>query len=566
MVLRGLSLRGTRGAASLMALLAVAVGACAGVAAANASPPPPTINDLHVTNFNPFVTPADASFDPTGLTFAPAGAGFESQGFDFTNVFTNNQFPFTITVGGHNFVFVHTYGLCGGMSYAALDTFLSGNGATTPQGSPTGSASQLPGLGLVYPPEGGSVFNYLLKRQKDSLTGGNFSAVREMAYMMALPKQHMRQTETRHHFGAIVGAIDAGHPIPLLIVEALSPGQLFENHQVLATGYFYRGGSGGQFVVQIYDPNFPGRFMYLNTYEPNNDPSQYPSEIETYDATGTEPSGVHFYGFFTTPYSYVAPPWALSKPTGNLISDPGADWIDSGWNLTTDSQGDPPGSVERPTTQYGAGAATTAVVPPPDWSPSGNFTAVRYLAPNTSGKAIPTGSALPGLAPQFPTAAYSATIHGGSNFFAGGPGNSASSATQLITLTNDASLAALIDTGQQAATLSGDLGGSGSLTASMVVAATFRNAANASLGSFSIGPVSPADRSNQTELLARSAAALVPKRTRTISVTMTASGAGHLDHYNTAFADNISLTIGPRSRIQIPVTIPKPPKLGDRQP
>jgi hypothetical protein len=35
---------------------------------------------------------------------------------------------------------------------------------------------------------------------------------------------------------------------------------------VLATGYFYRGGPQGQLVVQIYDPNFPGRFMYLNTH------------------------------------------------------------------------------------------------------------------------------------------------------------------------------------------------------------------------------------------------------------------------------------------------------------
>jgi len=92
----------------------------------------------------------------------------------------------------------------------------------------------------------------------------------------------------------------------------------------------------------------------------------------------------------------------------------------------------------------------------------------------------------------------------------------------------------------------------------MVVTATFRNAAEASLGSFSIGPVSAGDRSNQTELLARSAAALVPKGTRAIDVTMAASGAQGPSDYNTAFADNLSLTIGPRSRIRIPVTIPKP--------
>ena len=95
-----------------------------------------------------------------------------------------------------------------------------------------------------------------------------------------------------------------------------------ENHQVLATGYFYRGGPQGQLVVQVYDPNFPGRFMYLNTHNTYNDMSQYPSEIETYDAAGTEYSGVHFYGFFTTPYSYVAPRWAAGETDGELAQRP----------------------------------------------------------------------------------------------------------------------------------------------------------------------------------------------------------------------------------------------------
>jgi len=92
--------------------------------------------------------------------------------------------------------------------------------------------------------------------------------------------------------------------------------------------------------------------------------------------------------------------------------------------------------------------ATTTVVVPPDWSPAGSFTAVRYVAPNARGKTPSTGPALPGLAPQFPTAAVSASIHGGNNYFAGGPGNGASGATRRIYVKSDDALAALIDAGQ----------------------------------------------------------------------------------------------------------------------
>ncbi len=124
-------------------VLLVAASAVTDNEAAWAALPPPTVSDLHVTNFNPFAAPAGATFDPTSSTFAPEGAGFDSQGFDFINQFTNNAF--TLSVDGYHLDFEHTYGLCGGMTYAALDTFLAGNGTSTPPGSQTGSLS----LGLV---------------------------------------------------------------------------------------------------------------------------------------------------------------------------------------------------------------------------------------------------------------------------------------------------------------------------------------------------------------------------------------------------------------------------------
>ena len=231
--------------ASCLSLLAAGAGLT--TSPAWAALPPPIISDLHVTNFDPFTGPP---------------GGFNSQGFDFENSFTNNRF--TLSVGGYSLAFDRTYGLCGGMVYAALDTFLAGNGTTTPEGSTTGPAL---GPGLLGPPNSGPVFNYLYTRELNSLEGDDAFAVREMLHMMVLdPYESERERETSHYFSSITASVNAGEPVPLLLVEAVSPTQVFDNHQVLATGYFYRGGPQGQLVVQIYDPNFPGRFMYLNTH------------------------------------------------------------------------------------------------------------------------------------------------------------------------------------------------------------------------------------------------------------------------------------------------------------
>jgi len=89
----------------------------------------------------------------------------------------------------------------------------------------------------------------------------------------------------------------------------------------------------------------------------------------------------------------------------------------------------------------------------------------------------------------------------------------------------------------------------------MVVTAAFQSADGTALGGLSIGPVSVTDREDKTELLARTAVALIPKKTRTVEVTMSAmDDAGN--HYNTAFADNLSLTITTNPGISGPGPIP----------
>ena len=204
---------------------------------------------------------------------------------------------------------------------------------------------------------------------------------------------------------------------------------------------------------------------------------------------------------------------AAQVPSGNLLSNGDAEAV--------------PGSVDG-----------TTLVPPPGWTTDGSLTEVAYGAP------------------EFLTTDDSASWGGGANFFAGGPDNAASSATQDVSVV---SAAAQVDAGGLSATLSALLGGYLTQTDSATVTATFLNAGGATLGTFAVGPVTPDDRQQATTLLSRSATAAVPPGTRSISVRIDAvrnEGA-----YNDGYIDNVSLSLGTGSGpvyhktvVAIPVT------------
>ena len=127
----------------------------------------------------------------------------------------------------------------------------------------------------------------------------------------------------------------------------------------------------------------------------------------------------------------------------------------------------------------------------------------------------------------------------GINFFAGGPGSESSTAIQTIEVSN---LASAIDAGTVSAALNARLGGKGTQPDNMTVSVTFKSAASGVLGStLTIGPATPGQRSNTTQLLAASATTPVPPQTRFIVVTMTATRAA--DTYNDGYADSISLIL-----------------------
>jgi hypothetical protein len=159
----------------------------------------------------------------------------------------------------------------------------------------------------------------------------------------------------------------------------------------------------------------------------------------------------------------------------------------------------------------------------PGWTQKGKFTVVKYSAPG-----------------GFPDATVQAAVKGGNNFFAGGPANAASSVTQDISVS---SKKALIDSGKAKATLSGHLGGYASQNDALIASATFLSASGAKLGkAIKIGPVGAAPRNSQTSMLKKTTTGAVPKKTRTIRVTLGASRTS--GSYNDGYADNLTLTLG----------------------
>ncbi|MBL8293467.1 MAG: hypothetical protein JNN08_16590 [Bryobacterales bacterium] len=177
------------------------------------------------------------------------------------------------------------------------------------------------------------------------------------------------------------------------------------------------------------------------------------------------------------------------------------------------------GAESATTTSCGGGVATI-----PDWTTNGRVGICTYV--NSGG---------------FPVAGTPGPPDRGNNFFTGG-GSDVSAISQIVDLSASASA---IDAGTQAFTLSGYLGGYESQGDQAAVQVTFRSSAGGSLGTATIGPVTPADRNNVMSLLLRQATGTVPRNTRSAEVLLTMTrfeGSA-----NDGYADNLSLVLGTAS-------------------
>jgi hypothetical protein len=166
-----------------------------------------------------------------------------SQGFHFANAFA-------LPLGIARDAFV--YGLCGGMCFAALDYYYSGQ--------------RIPPL-TEAPPTGSPLYRFLLRRQIDSIS--QLSVLSRLGLWMLARNERVAAWTVGVQAPRILYALDRGEPVVLMVLRDVShddedtrtcarrrgPASPFINHQVVATGHG-RGADGG-IVIALYDPNYP---------------------------------------------------------------------------------------------------------------------------------------------------------------------------------------------------------------------------------------------------------------------------------------------------------------------
>nr|WP_250566239.1 choice-of-anchor C family protein [Adonisia turfae] len=171
------------------------------------------------------------------------------------------------------------------------------------------------------------------------------------------------------------------------------------------------------------------------------------------------------------------------------------------------------------------------VLTPFGWETSGSaFTAVQYSA------------AVPG---QDLDTADGTVVNGDTNYFAGGPSNPLSTATQVIEFDG---IEEQIDDGLLTANLSGFFGGWVRQEDNMVVEATFYDENQTILESFEIGSISAADRGGESKLLFQEDSLLVPVGARSAEVEMVATR--QQGSYNDGYADNLSFVLSLNDGVQ----------------
>ena len=175
-----------------------------------------------------------------------------------------------------------TFGLCGGMSWAALDLYLAGTAVPT--------QSTIPGQGT-------ELFSRLVGRQADSL--GRSELLRRVLTWQLLPDSGQWWRFWLDNAGKLVehrewpqlrGSLDDGHPQSLCLIRSRGVGGIANNHQVVAIGYEIA--AGGRVKIDLYDPNHPGMSPVV-AFEPGG-PS---NRINARQSTG-EPVR----GFFVWPH------------------------------------------------------------------------------------------------------------------------------------------------------------------------------------------------------------------------------------------------------------------------
>ncbi len=232
-------------------------------------------------NSRVFVANAGADPDPGSVNVASEFQPL-THGFHFANRFAAKKrgvFDLAAT----------PFGLSGGMVYAALDTFNLG-WRTPPD---------------TTPPAVGSVREYISRREVDGLGALSAALVKRFHLWQSYPgtgPAGLPQRSLAEFTRALRPKLDKGVPVPVGVVLATEGRPVWENREVLATGYFRK---GSQYVLELYDPALPNRTAYLFTT----------TRRETLQSNGQGQVGKPWRGFFAiSTYKLATPPW---PPTAN---------------------------------------------------------------------------------------------------------------------------------------------------------------------------------------------------------------------------------------------------------
>src|ERR1035438_790454 len=211
-----------------------------------------------------------------------AGQGFlpSAHGFHFGTRFAGVDVPLVRKLGWtlHD----RGVGLCGGMTFAALDLFA--RGATPPQ--------------LTAPPRDGPWFDYLLRRQWDS-------TLVPATLLKFLAGMNPAWARAGREWSRVRAELDAGSLCTLGLVRVTSwnVADLGENHIVLAYGYAI---ADATVDLRVYDPAHPDDDHVVLRFEPGarRGSLQYLS-----------PTRERVVGFFRLPYAAPSPAvWNAIRP------------------------------------------------------------------------------------------------------------------------------------------------------------------------------------------------------------------------------------------------------------
>ncbi|MBN1315261.1 MAG: hypothetical protein JXA42_07330 [Anaerolineales bacterium] len=222
-------------------------------------------------------------------------------GWKFLNRFKGYFIPFSIPSLPDIPGVGNVYGMCGGMTAAALDMLLAGRVISKNDKTPKRKTP---------------LHRYLYRRQIDSFGSFGEQIVR-FARWMFLPDGTTLGTWRKSliEFETIRAKLDDDNPLPIGLVYVSSQDTLkiWENHQVLAWQYVKNNET--EIDLYVYDPNYPERDDVV--IRCRHTPIQDGDGVTLFGLNSTQWVGSRqvrpVRGFFAMPYTPVTPPDDISE-------------------------------------------------------------------------------------------------------------------------------------------------------------------------------------------------------------------------------------------------------------